>query len=207
MTECYKVTTLIVAHAQHPIENGIYPGNDFRARLDMAALTFRQPAEHSSQTLLYVPGSLHRGDSVSLSEAGVDYLRDQGIPRDVLRGAEWNTLFRNEKGVYCTADEVEVAVRGLTEIAKSKETGRRVVAVCALGQAARLKLHYDGFGLASNELTFHTAGSDALHEGLTERFLTHYTIFDPRWRGPLPETIRSLRRPSSHLPKRTPMVA
>lgn len=78
-------------------------------------------------------------------------------------------IYRNPTGVYCAADEVQVVMRGLTEIAGRNETGRRIIVVCALGQAARLKLHYDGFGLSVDELEMVTVGSDAMHGGTTER--------------------------------------
>lgn len=78
---------LFVVHAQHPLEDGVRPGRDFRARLDKAAAVF---GEHDGLPLVYVPGSLHKGDQRALSDAGVEYWLAKGLPQEALVGEEWN---------------------------------------------------------------------------------------------------------------------
>lgn len=194
--------SLIVAHAQNPLREGIYPNKEFAARLDLAATLFddARASELAAKSVIYVPGSRHRRgrrvDHVPLAAAGVRYLTQRrGVPFGRTHGSDWNRRYKGERGVYNAGDEVYVAAQALREHA---QTYSRLVAVCSLSQVPRLLLHYQAYGL---EPEIHTIqpepGSVDSHGGLIERVLTMYTRrLNPTWqRGLIPRLIRATRLP------------
>lgn len=171
---------LIVAHAQHPLDNGVTPGAEFRARLDAAAAIGASVAADEAQVALhfYVPGSQHNPDKRSLSAAGAEYLREIGVTAPI-HGDRWNAVF-GRGGVYNAADEVLVACAGAKALGTSA-----IVSVISSAQFSRMRLHYAAYG-ANPEYAVISSGQDA-HDGNLERILTAYTHVDPKWvaLGPL----------------------
>lgn len=207
MTEIEPAATLIVVHAQHPLEGGETPGGDFQERLDRAVELYKGMGDAAMKAVqLFVPGSLHRGDNVSLAQAGAEYLVGNGIDQGRIYGDDWNSLLHG--GVYCGADEAHAAIEGAAELQlvdqlQSKQA--KITIVCAAGQVDRLKLHYAAFAAEHDLdqdlswLDVQAVGADKMHGGviggLAEKALTLYTRFDPKWEGMLPQIIRKRRWP------------
>ena len=100
---------LIEVAAQYPLEDGLRPNEEFRARLDRGQELFRRYREEGQFCEIYVPGSRHafhgRADHVSLSEAGRAYLTDRGVRSGAIHGDDLNVRYRGDNGVYGAADE------------------------------------------------------------------------------------------------------
>ena len=76
--------SLILVCAQHPLTAEGRPGKAFSARLDEAVLRYRLMKEKGEPVTIRVPGAIHAGDSVSLAEAGMRYLIENGIPEEII---------------------------------------------------------------------------------------------------------------------------
>ncbi len=74
--------SIILVCAQHPLTVDGKPGKAFSARLDEAMLRYRMMKDRGEPVIVRVPGAIHAGDSVSLAEAGAQYLIENGIPED-----------------------------------------------------------------------------------------------------------------------------
>lgn len=126
---------LVVAHAQHPLVDGVVPGVEFRARLDAAVAMGASvvAAEALSSVHYYVPGSQHHHDKLSLSAAGSEYLRRVGVT-ELIYGDEWNMKYGRD-GVYNAADEALVASAGARALGTSA-----IISVISAGQFPRMRL-------------------------------------------------------------------
>ncbi len=172
---------LIEVAAQHPLVDGMYPNEEFTARLRRAIDLYSQKTEEGFTVEIYVPGSVHLdGDGVadyrSLSEAGCEYLKDNGIPEEFLHGNEMNNLFDNErahKGVYNTADECYIASR-LFE--REENPFRMLYSVCSPNQLMRKMLFYIEFGIFPAIITVPT--DNMFHNFFNEMFRSIPYILD-----------------------------
>ena len=136
---------LIEVAAQHPLDGGLTPGPEFRARLEAAVTAYRLEVEQGHAVKIYVPGSRHEfegvADEVSLSTAGVTYLKSLGIPESDLFGDDANEKYKGEEGVYSSADECYVSCSLFEEL----DFGRLAV-FCGPAQLMRKVLGYIRLG-------------------------------------------------------------
>lgn len=137
---------LIEVASQHPLRPDGRPNLEFQARLDRAVELYNDLTSKGNKVRVYVPGSPHVGpgnaEETSLSEAGCHYLREHGLPGDVLFGDEANVKYKGDDGVYNSADECFVAAN----LFKDGWFGR-LLCVCAPNQLLRKTLFYLAFGV------------------------------------------------------------
>jgi hypothetical protein len=188
-------STLIEIAAQHPLHHGLYPNEEFRARLDRGRELFDNYKTRSNVEI-YVPGSRHvfegRADQVSLSEAGQSYLIGQGVPPSVIHGEDLNLKYKGAAGVYGSADECYVAA------CYYKDSGFGALAsVCSPAQMMRKTLHYIEFGVIP--LNFTVPTMDGFHDYLDELFeqIPRVLTIDSRLQGESMEAkkLRDERKP------------
>lgn len=158
--------TLVEIAAQHPLENGIKPNEEFRSRLERGKYLFEEYAIRGHAEI-YVPGSRHvflgQADQISLSNAGRAYLVQHGVPSDAIRGEDLNQRYKGTDGVYCSADECFVAASYF----KDADFGT-LVSVVSPGQMIRKTLHYIQFGVIP--LNFTAPVLNGFHDYLDELF-------------------------------------
>lgn len=139
-------SALLEISAQHPLDDGVTPNSEFRARLDMGLRLFHELSSQELTVQIYVPGSRHKHDGVedvvSLSHAGCAYLQQKGVPTNVIHGEDLNDRYKGEGGVYGSADEAYVA----SAFFRDGEFGR-LVSVMSPAQLMRKTLHYLAFGI------------------------------------------------------------
>lgn len=167
-----KHKVLIECAAQHPLDHGIYPGAEFKARLDKAAELYFAEKHKGNIAKIYIPGSLHqiwvqedgkkvlKQDMVSLSKSGELYLKSCGIPESDIYGEKINDELM-PKGVYNSGDECRVA----SEIFKSKGFNE-LLSVTSPGQLYRVALFYANFGVIPTMYTAPT--SESYHNVVNE---------------------------------------
>jgi hypothetical protein len=160
-------SVLIEIAAQHPLRDGLYPNNEFSARLDRGRELFETYKTGGREVEIYVPGSRHvfegRADQVSLSDAGRCYLIEQGVPASAIHGDDLNVKYKGEEGVYGSADECFVAA----SYYQDSEFGV-LASVCSPAQMLRKTLHYIEFGVVP--LNFTVPVVDEFHDYLDELF-------------------------------------
>ena len=143
----YKKILIEVA-AQHPLREGKFPGEEYAKRLDIACELMGE------DVYIYLPGSLHIPDKISLSEAGKEYLLKKGVPED--------RIIITEDEVYNSTDECKVASRILLE-----NEFAELICICSPAQLMRKALSYISFGvypsfrIASCEELFHSYVEEA----------------------------------------------
>ena len=157
---------LIEVAAQHPLKDGIYPAEEFQARLD-SALKLYNEFENNDVIKFYIPGSRHqengKADLVSLSESGKNYLISKGVPAKNIFADDANFEIMGEKGVYNSTDECYVSCK-LFEKYNFKE----LHLVCSPNQMMRKMLCYIDFGYFPN---IHTASYEKMyHNPINEIF-------------------------------------
>ncbi len=153
-----KKNILIEVAAQHPLEDGLYPGAEFSKRLDFAIGLYDEYRGLGFGVKIFVPGSVHLdfdgvADEVSLSKAGCTYLEEKGIPTENILGEHYNSLYddrRNHKGVYNTADECYVASKIFFE---EENDFCQLFSVCSPNQLMRKTLFYAEFGIVPQVFT------------------------------------------------------
>lgn len=159
---------LVEVAAQYPLEDGLRPNEEFRARLDRGQELFRQYREEGQFCEVYVPGSRHafhgRADRVSLSEAGSAYLAERGVPSNAIRGDDLNVRYKGDSGVYGSADECFVAASYFRDAAFGT-----LASVCSPAQMIRKTLHYIEFGVVP--LNFTAPVANGFHDYLNELFV------------------------------------
>lgn len=144
----YKKILVEVA-AQHPLKEGKFPGEEYAKRLDISCELMGE------DVYIYLPGSLHVPDEISLSEAGKEYLLKKGVPED--------RLIITEDEVYNSTDECKVASRILVE-----NEFAELICICSPAQLMRKALSYISFGvypsfrIASCEELFHSYVEEAI---------------------------------------------
>lgn len=143
----YKKILIEVA-AQHPLRDGKFPGEEYTKRLDIAYELI------DDNTYIYLPGSLHIPDKITLSEAGREYLLKLGIHE--------GRIITTDDEVYNSTDECKVASRILIE-----NDFAEIVCICSPSQLMRKALSYISFGvypsfrIASCEELFHSYVEEA----------------------------------------------
>ncbi len=196
----YKCDLIEVA-AQHPLEGGNTPGKAFKERLDRAKEIYDKIKSNGRQCRIFVPGSLHVGDSISLSEAGSEYLKSAGVPKNDLimedesekyqkQTSEYiNDKYRvNAWGIYNSADECFVASNIFNEGEYDS-----LYCVCSANQMVRKKLFY-----FKNEVVpiMSTTSDDDFHNDIEELFDSlHFVLYeDSEWQEPESECFKNSRK-------------
>lgn len=137
---------LLEAAAQHPLVDGLSPNEEFSARLDAALARYNEEKRTGNITKIYVPGSRHMmngiEDSVSLSEAGLNYLVNHGVDPVDIYGESMNEKYKGSAGVYNSSDECYVSSKIFSDCGFS-----RLVCYCSPAQIARKALSYIQFGV------------------------------------------------------------
>ena len=137
---------LIEVAAQHPLRDGMYPNDEFSARLDRAYEMYEELIESGDEPVrIYVPGSVHMCDgvvdAVSLSAAGCEYLKRKGVRESDLFGEDANASYKGDAGVYNSSDECYVACQLFDDLGY-----REMRCVCSPVQLLRKALSYIQFG-------------------------------------------------------------
>ena len=131
---------------------------------------------------------------ISLSNAGVKYLLDKGIPADCLLGEEENKRYKGAHGVYNSADECFVA----SEIFKNGAF-EKLVCVCSPNQIARKTMLYIEFGCVP--LCYGVTTDKMYHQNIVEEIfnsLNRVLYVDHSWQDENSEWFkyfRDTRRP------------
>lgn len=195
---------LIEVAAQHPLKDGLYPNEEFAARLDVAILLYNQKSNKGYAVEIYVPGSLHLDfdcvpDEHSLSQAGLEYLVEKGIPVDCIHGDDWNNYFdesRYHKGVYNSADECFIASKFFLE---NEDEFKELYSICSPNQLIRKTLFYFEFGVMPLIIT--VPQMDMYHNFFDELFInaTHVIKSDHSWQGEFSE--EAIRTRKERFPK------
>lgn len=157
---------LIEVAAQHPLKDGMYPAEEFQARLDLGLKLYKELAD-KEDVKFYIPGSRHqengKADLVSLSEAGKNYLIGKGVPAENIFADDANFEIMGEKGVYNSTDECYVSCK-LFE----KNHFKELHLVCSPNQMMRKMLCYIDFGYFPD---IHTASYEKMyHNPINEIF-------------------------------------
>lgn len=188
---------LIEVAAQHPLYNGNTPNKEFAGRLDCAIKLYHSFKEEEKEVYIYVPGSLHAhkgiSDDISLSQAGKEYLIHKGIPQEIIYADDMNKRYKNEEGVYNSADECYVC----SQIFKTHRFGR-LICICSPYQTMRKTFFYleqeiipECYGIPSENM-FHDAVSEFFHSLST----TIYEDHDWQdWESPMYIQTRQERKP------------
>lgn len=194
---------LIEVAAQHPLTDGLYPNEEFAARLDMAILLYYEKKNKGYDAEIYVPGSLHLDydgvpDDCSLSRAGCDYLVEKGIPVDCIHGEDWNDYFdesRFHKGVYNSADECFIASQFFL---KNEHEFKELYSICSPNQLMRKTLFYIEFGVIPLVVT--VPQINMYHNFFNELFssVTKVIESDHSWQGEFSE--EAIRTRKERLP-------
>lgn len=149
----YKKILVEVA-AQHPLKEGKFPGEEYAKRLDISCELMGE------DVYIYLPGSLHAPDEISLSEAGKEYLLKKGVPED--------RLIITEDEVYNSTDECKVASRILIE-----NEFAELICICSPAQLMRKALSYISFGVYPS---FRIASCDELFHSYVEEAMRNIPI-------------------------------
>jgi hypothetical protein len=199
---------LIVVTAQHPLEEGVKPNAEFRARLDAAILQISELASSGAVMHVYVPGSVHMDkgvvDKVSLASAGTTYLKshiDQNVAVNVIiHGDNLNTLYKGNEGVYNGGDEAFVTA----SFFKDNDSLGSMTVFCSPGQAHRWELQSIANGVLPEFIRITPKDMHMYHEDRGDAMLDKtvvYTLnFDPTWQGSdsfLGQLTREQRRPKT----------
>ena len=154
---------LIEIAAQHPLKNGITPDTAFEQRLKTGISLYNELKANGRNAKIYIPGSLHIGDDVSLSSAGIKYLKDSGaVDTDDILDESVNDLYKNNEGVYNSADECYVASKIFSD---GEYTN--LYCICSANQMMRKKLFYFRFGIIPQ---IYTVPDDNFHDDMYEIF-------------------------------------
>ena len=162
---------LIEVAAEHPLVDGVAPGEEFAARLRLGMELYHRFRTVGAEVEIYVPGSrlMSNGieDKISLSEAGTRFLLAHGVSAEVVHGDDLNDRYKGsgaaQPGVYCSADECFVAA------SYWRDGGfGRLASVVSAGQQLRKMLHFIEFGVYPLMYTAPTLV--AAHSPVTEAF-------------------------------------
>lgn len=172
---------LIEVAAQHPLKNRCLPNKEFQARLNKAIELYNKHIASGDDVMIYVPGSRHMfeniADDISLSEAGVNYLLNQGIPAEHLLGETENNRYKGQHGVYNSADECYVA----SQIFKNGQF-EKLICVCSPNQIMRKTMLYIEFGCIP--ICYGVTTEKMFHKNIVEEIfnsLNHVLYVDHSW--------------------------
>lgn len=154
---------LIEVAAQHPLVDGIYPGEEFKGRLDEAL----RIANDREDVRFFVPGDLHchNGikDKIPLSDAGKNYLVEKGIPDEFIYTIhDISSLLGHAESIYNSTDECRVAAEIF-----SKYNFSKLICVCSPAQLMRKMFSYVGIGVYPE---MHTFCCDNMYHDYIEEF-------------------------------------
>lgn len=149
----YKKILVEVA-AQHPLKEGKFPEEEYAKRLDISCELMGE------DVYIYLSGSLHVPDEISLSKAGKEYLLKKGVPED--------RLIITEDEVYDSTDECKVASRILVE-----NEFAELICICSPAQLMRKALSYISFGVYPS---FRIASCDELFHSYVEEAMRNIPI-------------------------------
>lgn len=157
---------LIEVAAQHPLDEGKYPNEEFSKRLDKAIELYNRLNQSGESVYIYVPGSIHKNnevvDELSLSGAGKNYLVEKGISSAVIYSDEMNVKYKGDQGVYNSTDECYVATQIFEEM-KFKQ----IYCVCSPAQLLRKAFSYIKFGILPY---FEVANAETLHHSYVDEY-------------------------------------
>jgi hypothetical protein len=172
---------LIEVASQHPLIDGIYPNDEFKARLDKAIEIYNYYLSQGINVSIYVPGSIHKYneviDKISLSKAGISYLLEKNIPLSALKGEGINLLYKGEDGVYNAADECYCTSKLFLENNYSN-----LICVCSTNQIPRKSLFYIEFGVVAQFVNIFT--EKMFHDNYIEEIFGSFSnvlYFDHSW--------------------------
>ena len=188
---------LIEVAAQHPLIDGVTPGEEFVARLRYSVDLHRQFTAEGAEVEIYVPGSRLMDDGVedriSLSAAGCAFLRANGVPDRALHSDDLNDHYKgpgtSQPGVCCSADECYVAA------CYWRDGGfGRLLSIVSVGQMHRKLLHFIEFGVYPFMHTVPTfvIAHDPIHEAM--QMIPAVLYEDPDLQGPNSEQAIGFRR-------------
>jgi len=188
---------LIEVAAQHPLIDGVTPGEEFAARLRFSIDLFRQLTAAGAAVEIYVPGSrlMDNGleDKISLSAGGCAFLRANGVPDRMLHGDDLNDRYKGpataQPGVCCSADECYVAA------CYWRDGGfGRLASIVSVGQMHRKLLHFIEFGVYPFMHTVPTfvSAHDPVHEAM--QMIPAVLYDDPDLQGPSSRQAIAFRR-------------
>lgn len=176
---------LIEVAAQHPPVDGEKPGEEFSARLMKGRELSMENRNRGMEVEIYVPGSRHMwdgvADKISLSEVGMRFLIEKGMPKKFLHGEDLNVRYKGSAplpGVYNSADECFVAASYF----KDGDFGQ-LLSVVSPVQLPRKALHYIWFGVipqfytAPTRKTFHNWTDEASSS------IPYILNVDPDWQS------------------------
>jgi len=201
MKSRYSIPSLLIEiAAQHPLVDGKKPNEEFSQRLLLGKMLYEREKKRDIKVEIYVPGSLHifkgRADKISLSEAGIKFLSQLGIPLEVLHGDDLNVKYKGIDGVYNSADECFVAASYFKE-----NNFGRLYSVLSPVQLFRKTLHYMEFGVLPQNYT--APVSETFHNYIGEIFeaIPYVLFIDPGMQGQ--DSIRSQETREERKPKVT----
>jgi len=173
-----KKKVLIEIAAQHPLDNGRFPNEEFKQRLLLGKSLYQNEKKKGKCVEIYVPGSRHMHknivDEISLSQAGVNFLLKKGLAKKNINGENLNFKYKGKEGVYNSADECFVASSYF------RDGGFGILySVLSPVQIFRKALHYIWFGVLP---LFYTAPTqDTYHDYIREVYdlIPYVRDFDP----------------------------
>ncbi len=185
----HQPDALIEVSSQHPLQEGMYPNDEFAKRL-LKGIALRENllSRTRGKIMLLVTGSRHReGDHVderSLSEAGTEFLREHGVPPEYILGEDAMNQFKGPDhlwpGVYNSADEAYVAA----ELFKNNEEFGKIFSVVSTFQSFRKRLHYLWNGVQPTMVpVWMKHGHHSLLNELTKNIPYTFQV-DPDWQSP-----------------------
>lgn len=133
---------LIEIAAQHPLVDGITPNTEFTKRLLLGIDIYFKYKELNQTVKIYVPGSIHNDDKISLSEAGKNFLLKHGVKDEDIFSVEMNLKYKRNEGVYNSSDECYVASKLFNDL-----NYKELHSVCSSAQLMRKALSYIEFGV------------------------------------------------------------
>jgi hypothetical protein len=140
-------TFLLVPAAQHPLEVGRFPGEEFTVRLGSALQQYDKITSGGGKAEFFLPGNRHhdgesgKTDLVALYDAAGEWLVDKGVPPERLHGLDW--IEQARELVYNGADELRVAAWGFANNVKF----RYATYFCSPGQRTRAETYALAFEL------------------------------------------------------------
>lgn len=143
-------TFLLVPAAQHPLEMGRFPGEEFTARLGSALQRYENITGGGGKAEFFLPGNRHHDsdsdqtDRVALYDAAGDWLVNKGVQPEHLHGLDW--IKQANELVYNGADELRVAAWGFANNARF----RYATYFCSPGQRTRAETYALAFELPAD---------------------------------------------------------
>ena len=178
---------LIEVAAAHPLIKG-KPKPEFKERLLQAIELYNYEKAKGNSPIIYIPGSLHYiedketgeklVDAKPLSEAGKEFLIENGIPEESICANMRNIDYKGEDGVYNSADECYVA----TQIAKEQGC-QRIISITSPVTIYRKALIYNELGYNPE---IYSVGTEELnHNYIGELFWSLYITYmnDQDWQS------------------------